>query len=102
MGFLKLGPIEEDSFPKNEATVFGLAGSAMAFQAGKFTYLAPDFINEKRVGFRRCRLLICSIGSLSLTVQKQNQEPTNHEKTITRKRAIATPESSPNGDAWGN
>ncbi len=89
MGFLQLGSIEEDSFPKNEATVFGFAGSAMAFQAGKFTYLAPDFINEKGGGFRRCRLLICSIGSLSLTVQKQNQEPTNHEKTLARKRAIA-------------
>ena len=88
MGFLQLGPIEEDSFPKNEATVFGFAGSAMAFQAGKFTYLAPHFINEKGVGFRRCWLFICSKGSLSLTAQKQNQEPTNHEKNLARKRAI--------------
>ncbi len=73
MGFLQLGPIEEDSFPKNEATVFGFAGSAMAFQAGKFTYLAPHFFNEKRVGFRRCWLLICSKGRLSMPTEKQNQ-----------------------------
>ena len=54
MCILPLGPLQQTRIPKNKATVFGFAGCAMAFQAGKFAHFAPHFINEKGVEFSRC------------------------------------------------